>query len=166
MSDVVIQVEFCNLPSDPPLDLRICASIIFVLWVIFNNMTHKTKMILAQMRKSNGGSLGRLQNSTWMTSRVSSTQTSIFSALTISPSCTFRRCGRLADIVPWDEDDTGADAQIQRRVTRKIAKFNLDDNIRHKQQISVSLCPCSCSEATALLNRPRLEPWMDWWLGG
>jgi hypothetical protein len=35
---------------------------------------------------------------------------------------------------PQDEDDSGGEAQIQRRLTRKMAKLNLDDNIKYKQQ--------------------------------
>ncbi|KAJ5360931.1 hypothetical protein N7517_010122 [Penicillium concentricum] len=35
---------------------------------------------------------------------------------------------------PQDEDDAGEDAQVQRRLTKKVAKFNLDDNIRHRKQ--------------------------------
>ncbi|KAI2685470.1 hypothetical protein LCP963914a_4797 [Penicillium roqueforti] len=35
---------------------------------------------------------------------------------------------------PQDEDDTGEDARIQRRIPAKVAKYNLGDNIRHKEQ--------------------------------
>ncbi|KAJ5286515.1 hypothetical protein N7524_001821 [Penicillium chrysogenum] len=60
---------------------------------------------------------------------------------------------------PQDEDDTGADAQIQRRVTRKIAKFNLDDNIRHKQQKMRS--KIAKTQGTISANRPHRRKVQD-----
>ncbi|CAI7609143.1 unnamed protein product [Penicillium crustosum] len=60
---------------------------------------------------------------------------------------------------PQDEDDTGEDAQVQRRLTRKMAKFNLDDNIRHKQQKMRS--KIAKTQGTISANRPHRRKVQD-----
>lgn len=60
---------------------------------------------------------------------------------------------------PEDEDDTGEDAQVQRRLTRKMARFNLDDNIRHRQQKMRS--KIAKTQGTISANRPRRRKVQD-----
>ncbi|OQE16068.1 hypothetical protein PENFLA_c029G05344 [Penicillium flavigenum] len=60
---------------------------------------------------------------------------------------------------PQDEGDNGADAQTQRRVTRKMAKFNVDDNIRHKQQKMRS--KIAKTQGTISANRPHRRKVQD-----
>ncbi|KGO42526.1 hypothetical protein PEX1_036660 [Penicillium expansum] len=60
---------------------------------------------------------------------------------------------------PKDEDDTGEDAQIKRRITRKMAKFNLDDNIRHRQQKMRS--KIAKTQGTISANRPHRRKVQD-----
>lgn len=60
---------------------------------------------------------------------------------------------------PQDEDDTGEDAQVQRRLTRKMAKFNLDDNIRHRQQKMRS--KIARTQGTISANRPHRRKVQD-----
>ncbi|CAG8895874.1 unnamed protein product [Penicillium nalgiovense] len=66
---------------------------------------------------------------------------------------------RLLQHDPQDDDDTGADAQTQRRVTRKMAKFNVDDNIRHKQQKIRS--KIAKTQGTISANRPHRRKVQD-----
>lgn len=60
---------------------------------------------------------------------------------------------------PQDEDATGEDAQVQRRLTRKMAKFNLDDNIRHRQQKMRS--KIAKTQGTISANRPHRRKVQD-----
>lgn len=60
---------------------------------------------------------------------------------------------------PQDEDDTGEDAQVQQRLTRKMAKFNLDDNIRHRQQKIRS--KIAKTQGTISANRPHRRKVQD-----
>ncbi|KUM56901.1 hypothetical protein ACN42_g10299 [Penicillium freii] len=60
---------------------------------------------------------------------------------------------------PQDEDDTGEDAQVHRRLTRKMAKFNLDDNIRHRQQKMCS--KIAKTQGTISANRPHRRKVQD-----
>ncbi|KAJ5516198.1 hypothetical protein N7527_007758 [Penicillium freii] len=60
---------------------------------------------------------------------------------------------------PQDEDDTGEDAQVHRRLTRKMAKFNLDDNIRHRQQKMRS--KIAKTQGTISANRPHRRKVQD-----
>ncbi|KAJ5793527.1 hypothetical protein N7457_000126 [Penicillium paradoxum] len=64
---------------------------------------------------------------------------------------------------PQDEDDTqdetSGDAQPQHRITRKMAKFNLDDNIRHKQQKVRSRI--AKTQDTISANRPHRRKVQD-----
>jgi len=58
-----------------------------------------------------------------------------------------------------DEDGTGGDPQIQRRLTRKVAKLNLDDNIKHKQQrLRTRIAK---TQGTISANRPRRRKVQD-----
>ncbi|CAI7625015.1 unnamed protein product [Penicillium glandicola] len=60
---------------------------------------------------------------------------------------------------PQDEEDIGEDAQIQRTLTRKMAKFNLDDNIRHRQQKMRS--KIAKTQGTISANRPHRRKVQD-----
>ncbi|KAG0153544.1 hypothetical protein PDIDSM_2198 [Penicillium digitatum] len=60
---------------------------------------------------------------------------------------------------PQDEDETGEDAQVQRRITRKMAKFNLDDNIRYRQQKMRS--KIEKTQGTISANRPHRRKVQD-----
>ncbi|KGO73752.1 hypothetical protein PITC_039630 [Penicillium italicum] len=60
---------------------------------------------------------------------------------------------------PQDEDNTGEDEHIQRKLTRKMAKFNLDDNIRHKQQKMRS--KIAKTQGTISANRPHRRKVQD-----
>jgi hypothetical protein len=58
-----------------------------------------------------------------------------------------------------DEDGTGGDIQIQRRLTRKMAKLNLDDNIKNKQQrLRTRIAK---TQGTISANRPRRRKVQD-----
>lgn len=60
---------------------------------------------------------------------------------------------------PQDEDDTGEDAHVQRRLTRKMAKFNLNDNIGHRQQKMRS--KIAKTQNTISANRPHRRKVQD-----
>ncbi|KAJ5950194.1 uncharacterized protein N7479_008607 [Penicillium vulpinum] len=60
---------------------------------------------------------------------------------------------------PQDEDDGDEDAQIPRRLTRKMARFNLDDNIRHGQQKMRS--KIAKTQGTISANRPHRRKVQD-----
>ncbi|KAJ5328126.1 hypothetical protein N7452_008516 [Penicillium brevicompactum] len=61
---------------------------------------------------------------------------------------------------PQDEDDEGTgDPQMQRRLTRKMAKLNIDDNIKHKQQrLRTRIAK---TQGTISANRPRRRKVQD-----
>ncbi|CAG7925629.1 unnamed protein product [Penicillium olsonii] len=61
---------------------------------------------------------------------------------------------------PQDEDgDDAGDPQIQRRLTRKMAKLNLDDNLKHKQQrLRTRIAK---TQGTISANRPRRRKVQD-----
>ncbi|KAJ5428885.1 hypothetical protein N7445_010339 [Penicillium cf. griseofulvum] len=60
---------------------------------------------------------------------------------------------------PQDEDDAGEDAQIQRNLTRKMAKFNLDDNLGHKKEKMRS--KIAKAQDTISANRPHRRKVQD-----
>lgn len=61
---------------------------------------------------------------------------------------------------PQDEDENGTeDPQIQRRLTKKMAKLNLDDTIKHKQQrLRTRIAK---TQGTISANRPRRRKVQD-----